>query len=206
MQRIKVGLAPVQREGLDYEFDLVGVMDDDNGLLIEKTRCPHYTGKVISKPKDADFQPFVDWLKGEKRPVEPKAPPIAAPAASTAPKPPAAASASAPETTRRPEPAQTPTPAEVPELVADMFKMMAGGKAGFEKVFDGFKKTFTMLQGELAGAETYNYLLGLYGVDSWQNFKSTQKARQCVLALYNKAIELRGPDAEMAIPFPGEAA
>lgn len=67
-QRRKIGLAPVQREGLDYEFDLVTYMDDDNTMLVEKTRCVAYTGKVISKPAAKDFEPFRDWLKGAKAP------------------------------------------------------------------------------------------------------------------------------------------
>ncbi|HZQ54820.1 MAG TPA: ATP-binding protein [Bryobacteraceae bacterium] len=64
MQRRKVGLAPVQREGLEYEFDLVGYMDEDNTLIIDKTRCPAYTGKAVAKPAEKDFVPFCEWLKG----------------------------------------------------------------------------------------------------------------------------------------------
>lgn len=68
-QRRKIGLAPVQREGLDYEFDLVTYMDDDNTMLVEKTRCVAYTGKVVSKPTAKDFMPFRDWLKGAAMPI-----------------------------------------------------------------------------------------------------------------------------------------
>ena len=79
-QRVKVGLAPVQRQGLEYEFDLIGYMDENNALLIDKTRCPDYTGKVISAPKAADFAAFGKWLIGAHRdPTEPPAPPAAAP-------------------------------------------------------------------------------------------------------------------------------
>jgi hypothetical protein len=63
-KRQKVGLAPVQREGLEYEFDLVGYMDDENNLVVDKTRCPDYAGRVLSKPKAADFAPLAAWLEG----------------------------------------------------------------------------------------------------------------------------------------------
>lgn len=76
-QRVKIGLAPVQRDGLEYEFDFVGAMDEDNNLIVDKTRCPFYTGKAISKPTDKDFAPFIEWLKGA--PTQPPAAPKAAP-------------------------------------------------------------------------------------------------------------------------------
>ncbi|MGP0071214.1 MAG: ATP-binding protein [Bryobacteraceae bacterium] len=62
--RRKIGLAPVQREGIEYEFDLVGTLDDDNTLLVDKTRCSDYSGKALAKPAAKDFQPFIEWLKG----------------------------------------------------------------------------------------------------------------------------------------------
>jgi hypothetical protein len=76
-KRVKIGLAPVQRDGLEYEFDFVGYMDDDNNLIVDKTRCPLYSGKAMGKPGAKEFQPFVDWLSGVKReaPVAPPAPP-----------------------------------------------------------------------------------------------------------------------------------
>lgn len=69
--RVKIGLAPVQRDGLEYEFDLVGLMDDENTLIVDKTRCPHYSGKAISKPGEEAFAPFAEWLKGEVRQPKP---------------------------------------------------------------------------------------------------------------------------------------
>lgn len=66
-KRVKVGLAPVQREGLEYEFDLVGYMDEENTLIVDKTRCPDYSQKAFPKPGDKEFAPFVDWLSGAER-------------------------------------------------------------------------------------------------------------------------------------------
>ncbi len=74
-KRVKVGLAPIQRQGLEYEFDLVGYMDDENTLITDKTRCPFYKKKAITEPKEKDFQPFVDWLKGAAPVPKPAAPP-----------------------------------------------------------------------------------------------------------------------------------
>lgn len=89
-QRVKIGLAPVQREGLEYEFDFVGYMDEENTLITDKTRCKAYNQRAISKPSLKDFEPFAAWLKGspQEKPVnltvhapEPKAAPAPAPAA-----------------------------------------------------------------------------------------------------------------------------
>jgi hypothetical protein len=66
-RRVKIGLAPVQREGLEYEFDLVCSMDDENSLLIDKTRCSSYSEermRVIAKPGAVYFQQFIRWLDG----------------------------------------------------------------------------------------------------------------------------------------------
>lgn len=75
-KRVKVGLAPVQREGLEYEFDLVGYLDEENTFLTDKTRCPVYAAAAITKPGAAAFAPFVEWLKGEQRQPRPPAQPI----------------------------------------------------------------------------------------------------------------------------------
>lgn len=58
----KVGMAPVQREGMEYEFDIVGDMDFDNSLIISKTRCKALAGEVIKKPGLETAQVIKDWL------------------------------------------------------------------------------------------------------------------------------------------------
>lgn len=75
-KRVKIGLAPVQREGLEYEFDLVCSMDDENNLIIDKTRCSAYSGermRSVAKPNATYFQPFIQWLDGPviQRPPRP---------------------------------------------------------------------------------------------------------------------------------------
>lgn len=45
----KIGLAPVQREGMDFEFDVTGELDHENNLVIDKTRCPTLKGKMFNQ-------------------------------------------------------------------------------------------------------------------------------------------------------------
>jgi hypothetical protein len=79
-ERKKIGLAPVQRDGMEYEFDLVAYMDDENNFIVEKTRCPLYSRKAITQPKAKDFDAFTEWLRGAMRePIEippPQPPPV----------------------------------------------------------------------------------------------------------------------------------
>lgn len=65
----KVGMAPVQRDGMEYEFDIVGDMDFDNNLIITKTRCRKLTGEVIKRPGEETAETIKEWLSdGVERP------------------------------------------------------------------------------------------------------------------------------------------
>jgi len=58
----KVGMAPVQRDGMEYEFDVVGDMDQEHTLIITKTRCKVLKDAVIKEP-DAKFAKTLQkWL------------------------------------------------------------------------------------------------------------------------------------------------
>jgi hypothetical protein len=65
----KIGLKPEQREGIEYEFDLVGDMDHDNNLTVSKSRIPALTRAVIQQP-DGDLGKTIrSWLEdGESVP------------------------------------------------------------------------------------------------------------------------------------------
>lgn len=68
---IKVGLAPVQREGVDYEPDLFFDMTvPDNSLIVSKSRCDRLTpGEVVRKP-GADFADvIIEWIE-DSEPAE----------------------------------------------------------------------------------------------------------------------------------------
>lgn len=58
----KIGLQPVQRDGLEYEFDVIGDMDIDNNLIVGKTRCPQLSGKVYKHPGKELADILRSWL------------------------------------------------------------------------------------------------------------------------------------------------
>lgn len=58
----KIGMAPVQREGLEYEFDVVGDMDVQHNLLISKTRCSALDQAVIHLPGRELAETLLAWL------------------------------------------------------------------------------------------------------------------------------------------------
>lgn len=58
----KVGMAPVQRDGLEYEFDVVGEMNQENTLVISKTRYEGLSGAVIEKPNHELGEQLAAWL------------------------------------------------------------------------------------------------------------------------------------------------
>lgn len=70
----KVGLAPIQRDGMEYEFDVVGEMDIDNTMLIQKTRCPGLAHGVYPKPGPEVAEILRDWLTDGADPAPRPAP------------------------------------------------------------------------------------------------------------------------------------
>ena len=63
----KVGMAPVQRDGMEYEFDVVGDMDWQHTLIVSKTRCSELSGAVIKHPGAEFAQALATWVgSGEK--------------------------------------------------------------------------------------------------------------------------------------------
>ena len=96
----KVGLAPVQRDGMEYEFDVVLLADENNVLTVTKTRCPALSEQAW-RHQNKDMAALLKaWLSDGVVPAEepkaagqtadsaPKADPEKAkPAAKTADKP-----------------------------------------------------------------------------------------------------------------------
>jgi hypothetical protein len=60
----KIGLAPVQRNGLEFEFDVVGDLDQDNMYVVTKTRCPSLAGAAIHQPGAELAETLRAWLAG----------------------------------------------------------------------------------------------------------------------------------------------
>lgn len=67
MKPVKVGLAPIQRDGFEYEFDVVLTMDSDNNGVVTKTRCSDLAGGVYRKPGVDVAGILKSWLTGAKR-------------------------------------------------------------------------------------------------------------------------------------------
>lgn len=66
----KVGMAPVQREGMEYEFDVIGELDVDHTLHITKSRCAALADQAIRKPGADLAKQLLDWLdQGVERPT-----------------------------------------------------------------------------------------------------------------------------------------
>lgn len=78
----KVGLAPIQREGLDYEFTIVGDMNLNHELIVSKSRCSAIpVGDIIDRPGEKLACTLREWLSSGAPPVQKLAPtpgPVAA--------------------------------------------------------------------------------------------------------------------------------
>jgi len=73
----KVGMAPIQRDGMEYEFTTVFDLAMDHHAIASKDRTAMFDGQVF-KPTKKTGEQIMAWLAGGK-PVEPK--PAPAPAA-----------------------------------------------------------------------------------------------------------------------------
>ncbi|MFN3242082.1 MAG: ATP-binding protein [Planctomycetota bacterium] len=65
----KVGTQAVQRDGMEFEFDVVAEMEPrNNELVVTKTRCPALAEHHEQKPDDAIPRILLEWLAGVKTP------------------------------------------------------------------------------------------------------------------------------------------
>lgn len=66
----KMGMAPIQRDGIQYEFDVVAELDYEHTFVVTKSRCHTFSDAVIRKPDTASFTPLKTWLEdGSPAPV-----------------------------------------------------------------------------------------------------------------------------------------
>lgn len=66
----KIGTKPVQRDGIEYEFDLVGDMDLSNTLVVSKSRISTLSGAVVQRPGIELGETIREWLSdGVKLPT-----------------------------------------------------------------------------------------------------------------------------------------
>lgn len=155
----KVGLAPVQRDGVEYEFDVVGDIDHDHNYVVSKSRCSAVSDAVIHKPGEEFARILTVWLAGEARPAPVQAArPTPAPITGPAP------------VIAQPAPAQAAPAADHADELADMLrrfteaededalKALGATIKGFgwpKSIADRARKAYSDRQAELrAGAAT----------------------------------------------------
>jgi hypothetical protein len=67
----KVGLQPVQRDGLEYEFTVVGDVTQDHDLVVTKTRAAFLKDAVIREAGEDLGKQFAAWLSDGTTPTRP---------------------------------------------------------------------------------------------------------------------------------------
>ncbi len=68
----KIGMAAIQRDGMEYEFDVVATVTIDHDMVVTKTRCPIFVDAVINQAGEEFGQKYLGWLNiGAERPVVP---------------------------------------------------------------------------------------------------------------------------------------
>ena len=185
----KVGLAPVMRDGIEYEFDVCGDMDQENTLVITKSRCSKLAGGVFPKPGKELADLLKEWLGGapiEPVRLEPSNDATVAPA----------------------EPKKGGTVndvgglqilAVVTEELAAIWKRMCSPR-GVLREFEDLKTAVENLAGS-AGVAEYYRILRQHGADRPQQFKTMQSARLCAKDVYVLLERLRANARENQAAF-----
>ncbi len=75
----KVGMQPVQRDGMEYEFTVVGDIDTDHNMVITKSRCSAIADKVFKHPGKDVAKVLLDWLNSGVGPATPEPVALATP-------------------------------------------------------------------------------------------------------------------------------
>jgi hypothetical protein len=58
----KVGLSPVQRPGMEYEWDIVCDIDWAHIMTVSKSRCTAVADMIVEKPGPEFMGPVIEWL------------------------------------------------------------------------------------------------------------------------------------------------
>ena len=62
-------MAPIIRDGFEYEFDVVGDMDIEHNLVVTKSRCKALADRTFHKPGKDFVDVLLTWIS--TKPVEP---------------------------------------------------------------------------------------------------------------------------------------
>jgi len=68
----QVGMELVQRDGIEYEWDILGELDKENTLVITKSRCKALSGKSFAQPGAELGQAIKAWLSAGAPPPPPE--------------------------------------------------------------------------------------------------------------------------------------
>jgi hypothetical protein len=66
----RVGTKAEQREGIEYEFTVVGDLDLEHNLVVTKSRCPVLADAVIHRPDETFGLTLLNWLNDGDKPSE----------------------------------------------------------------------------------------------------------------------------------------
>jgi hypothetical protein len=188
----KVGLAPVMRDGIEYEFDVCGEMDQENTLIITKSRCPKLTGGVFVKPGKEVADVLKEWLDGPPAPQPAQAPAVA-------PKP----DGDAPSNGKLNgingsggENGSGVVHKSVPPELEAIWKRMCSPR-GVIAEFARLRESLSEAAGTDGESEFQEVLRG-HGVERPSDFKSSQPARLCAKELF-LAIERHNENREACV-------
>jgi hypothetical protein len=190
----KVGLQPVMRDGIEYEFDVCGEMDQENTLVITKSRCPKLAGGVFPKPGRELAEILREWLSGAPT-QDVSERPNGVPALPVEPESKGLVNSSS----------GLPTaPSPITDELAAIWKRMCSPR-GVVKEFDDLKTAIEALAGSTGVAE-YDSVLRKHNVHHPKQFKSSQPARLCAKEVYALVEQLRanGQENQGELPFEPE--
>lgn len=176
----KVGLAPVMRDGIEYEFDVCGEMDQDNTLQVTKSRCPKLSGGVFPKPGGELADVLKLWLGTGTAPDQVRQPPSDAPVSPVEPNKGGRLVNGVGGLQASPG---------IPEELASIWKRMCNPR-GVVKEFVGLEAEMERLAGSTGIAEYYR-ILRQHGVDHPKRFQASQPARLCAKEVFGLLEDLR---------------
>jgi len=175
----KVGLAPVMRDGIEYEFDVCGEMDQENTLQVTKSRCPRLSSGVFPKPGRELADALKEWLGCDAGPSEVPQTPSEAPITPVEPNKGGLVNGVG----------GLHTAPAISEELASIWKRMCTPR-GVVKELQGLEAEVERLAGSTGVAEYYR-ILREHGVDHPKRLKASQPARLCAKEVFGLLEELR---------------
>jgi len=187
----KVGLAPVMRDGIEYEFDVCGEMDQENTLQVTKSRCPKLSGSVFPKPGRELADALKEWLGCGSAPDQVPQTPSEAPVTPVEPNKGGLVNGLG----------GLQAASAIPDELASIWKRMCTPR-GVVKELQGLGAEVERLAGSTGVAEYYR-ILREHGVDHPKRFKASQPARLCAKEVFGLLEELRrnAQESESQLPL-----